>query len=296
MTYAVDLGKIKFNWQGDYNAATTYTRDDVVYHNGNAYVCIVASSVNQDPSTATAQWNKMVQGSDLGAISGLAANDLIYYDGTDFQRLPAGTQGQSLVVGANGLEWGNTVQSGQVLEMVSGICDGRTITGQSGNVTLQNVTGIQNFSTGYQDVTGSVVSYQPPANATKVRYQFSMQLEDTGYGGISHFRLYLSNDNNSGWNEIQKAYSCHSWQYDSNAHGNCIKNFDWTFDIGQVSSNDYLRGRVTSWNTPRMIKWYAREYDGSYQIRGHHNTWRDGGGATGNFTWRYPVLTITAIA
>jgi hypothetical protein len=106
MTIAIDVGRIRFVWQGNWSAATTYAKDDVVYHNGNAYVCIVASSVNQDPTTATSQWEKMVQGSDLGAISGLAANDLIYYDGSNFQRLGVGNQGDALVIGANGLEWG----------------------------------------------------------------------------------------------------------------------------------------------------------------------------------------------
>ena len=124
MTYAVDLGKIKFNWQGNYNAATTYARDDVVYHNGSAYVCIVASSVNQDPTTNTAQWNKMAQGSDLGALSGLAANDLIYYDGTDFQRLPAGTQDQILSVGSSGLQWIDNPKRGIV--KVQGVTDNTT--------------------------------------------------------------------------------------------------------------------------------------------------------------------------
>lgn len=106
MTIAVDLGKIRFVWRGNYDAATTYTRDDVVYQDGSAYVCKVTSSVNQNPATALPLWDKMAQGSDLGAISGLSANDIIYYDGSNFQRLPAGTQGQALIMGANGLEWG----------------------------------------------------------------------------------------------------------------------------------------------------------------------------------------------
>ena len=39
MTIAVDLGKIRFVWRGNYDAATTYTKDDVVYQDGSAYVC-----------------------------------------------------------------------------------------------------------------------------------------------------------------------------------------------------------------------------------------------------------------
>ena len=102
MTYAVDLGKIKFNWQGNYNAATTYTRDDVVYANGSAYVCVVASSVNQTPQQTQPNGTRWRRAATWAHSSGLAANDLIYYDGTDFQRLAAGNQGDALVVGANG--------------------------------------------------------------------------------------------------------------------------------------------------------------------------------------------------
>ena len=43
---------------------------------------------------------------------------------------------------------------GTVLEMVSGICDGRTLTGHSGAYVLQNVTGIFDLTGSYQDVTG----------------------------------------------------------------------------------------------------------------------------------------------
>lgn len=105
MTLSVDLGKIKFNWKGDWSAATTYKRDDVVYRSGSAFVCIPVTSVNQDPLTNTAQWNKMAQGSDLGAIANLAAGDLVYYDGTDFTRIPAGQQGQVLRMGSSGPEF-----------------------------------------------------------------------------------------------------------------------------------------------------------------------------------------------
>lgn len=108
MTIAVDLGKIRFVWRGNYDAATTYARDDVVYQDGSAYVCKVTSSVNQNPATALPLWDKMAQGSDLGAISGLSAGDIIYFDGTDFQRLAAGTQGQVLRMGASAPEWANS--------------------------------------------------------------------------------------------------------------------------------------------------------------------------------------------
>lgn len=92
----LDLGKIKFTWKGDWSGGTSYEKDDVVYRDGSAWLAINSSS-NVQPSTANnAYWAKMAQGSDLGSLSGLAAGDLVYYDGSDFVRLPAGNPHETL--------------------------------------------------------------------------------------------------------------------------------------------------------------------------------------------------------
>lgn len=288
MTYAVDLGKIKFNWQGNYNAATTYTRDDVVYHNGSAYVCVVASSVNQDPTTNTAQWNKMAQGSDLGAISGLSANDLIYYDGTDFQRLAAGAQGDALLVGSSGLEWGDPKPSGSVLEVVGGVCNGQTQTVQSGTYTLPNVTTYQSFSTGYSDVSGTTFTYTPPADATRVIYDFQFMFEARSNGGISHHKFFIDNV------EVQDARTNLAHEYSTSSHGTLLQTYKWIINCA-ASSNDAGSGSFTSWTSPKTMKWQARDYSSSYRIRAHFNSWWDGTGASGTNQFRVPILTITAI-
>ena len=36
----VNIGNIKLNWKGAYNASTAYAIDDVVSYNGSSYVCI----------------------------------------------------------------------------------------------------------------------------------------------------------------------------------------------------------------------------------------------------------------
>lgn len=87
--FEVDLGKIKFKWRGAYNASTVYTTDDVVYHSGSSWVYVNAIGVaGQTPSVSNATyWDKMAQGSDLGAISNLDAGDMVYFDGANFQRV-----------------------------------------------------------------------------------------------------------------------------------------------------------------------------------------------------------------
>ena len=94
---SIDLGRVKFVWKGNYDIAVTYKQDDVVYHNGSTWVYVNATdAAGNAPADGSAYWNKMAQGSDLGSISGLANGDIIYYDGSEFQRLAMGTAEQVL--------------------------------------------------------------------------------------------------------------------------------------------------------------------------------------------------------
>jgi hypothetical protein len=97
----VNLGRIKFVWQGAYSGATAYVADDVVSYNGSSYICILAST-NNLPTNAT-YWNLMAQtGTDITSIAGLAQGDVLYYNGTSWVRLGAGTSGQFLKTNGSG--------------------------------------------------------------------------------------------------------------------------------------------------------------------------------------------------
>jgi hypothetical protein len=48
----INLGNIKFKWQGAYNGATAYTVDDVVSYNGSSYICIANSTGNLPTDTS----------------------------------------------------------------------------------------------------------------------------------------------------------------------------------------------------------------------------------------------------
>ncbi len=96
MSATIDLGKIKITWRGTYNASTAYVVDDAVYYSGSSWINKQAGT-GQTPQNSSAYWDKMSQGSDLGSISGLAQGDVIYYNGSDFARLAAGTSGFSLI-------------------------------------------------------------------------------------------------------------------------------------------------------------------------------------------------------
>jgi len=96
----VNIGRLKFKWQGNYSSGTAYVVDDVVYHGGSSYVCINDSTGNAP--TNTSYWQKMAQGSDLGSLSGITQGDVVYYNGTDWARLAAGTSGQFLKTNGSG--------------------------------------------------------------------------------------------------------------------------------------------------------------------------------------------------
>ena len=102
----VDLGKIRFNWQGAYNNSTAYVVNDVVSSGGNSYICILASTGNA-VSNGT-YWSLMAQagtngtngsngadGTDVGTVI-TTQGDVLYRDGSGLQKLGAGTSGQFL--------------------------------------------------------------------------------------------------------------------------------------------------------------------------------------------------------
>jgi hypothetical protein len=111
----VNLGSIKFNWQGAYDNATAYAVDDVVSSGGNSYVCIAATTGNTPPNAT--YWELMAQagtngtngtdGTDVGTVI-TTQGDILYRDGSGLQRLGAGTSGQVLQTGGTGANpsWG----------------------------------------------------------------------------------------------------------------------------------------------------------------------------------------------
>ena len=44
MSTIMDLGKLRFYWAGDYDAATVYESNDIVRYGGNIYVWIFGLS------------------------------------------------------------------------------------------------------------------------------------------------------------------------------------------------------------------------------------------------------------
>lgn len=181
--------------------------------------------------------------------------------------------------------------SSNVLEIIHGNCDGRSIEVGSGTYTLANVTSGQGLNTSYADITGSSFTYTPPSNAKYVSYKFDFHWDSNGSAGISHWRLLVDGT------EITKSYQQYSNNYSGN-HGHHHGAFEATiyavFDL-TVSSDNAASAQFANWTSDKTIKVQAREYNSTYQANMHVEYF--GSGATfGGQDWIPPILTVTALS
>ena len=119
----INIGSIKFKWQGAYAGGTAYTVDDVVSYQGSSYICIQASTGNLP--TDTAYFEQMSQagtngtdGTDLTTTL-TTQGDILYRDGSGLQRLGAGTSGQVLQTNGTGANPSWADASGAILQIKS---------------------------------------------------------------------------------------------------------------------------------------------------------------------------------
>ena len=177
--------------------------------------------------------------------------------------------------------------TGTVLQEIHGFCDGRTVSG----ITFSNVTAVQALTTSHADITGSSVSYTPPAGTKTVVYTFSFNFHSDGLSGISHYKLLIDST------EVTLARRTLASAYDGNHHANLRMNFEYPILIDStLASDDIANAKFKSWTSAKTIKMQGREYSGSYQASVHKNGWWDGTGASGTDNIGTPTLSIKAIA
>lgn len=70
--FEIDLGKIRFNWRGDYDPLETYTRNDVVAYGGSSWVAQAFVDTGGYPGVNLA-WAAMAKGSNL--VEGVTSAD-----------------------------------------------------------------------------------------------------------------------------------------------------------------------------------------------------------------------------
>ena len=76
MAQILDLGKIRFNWAGTYDAATTYTYNDLVKYGPNLYAYIATNAASAIVPTNTSNWTVVTEGI---RYRGTYTNNTLYY-------------------------------------------------------------------------------------------------------------------------------------------------------------------------------------------------------------------------
>jgi hypothetical protein len=183
----------------------------------------------------------------------------------------------------DGASWFAKSRPGEIIECLTGACDGSSVVVSSGTYTLQNVTAAQDPGNTSVDITGSTLSYTPPVGATKVVYEFSFtRYFQTAGHAIMHFRFFVDGT------EVTKARFDHS----GSQYPEGLIHFMWTMPIG--GSADTSIGRQASWATAKTLKMQARDYSTGVNDGALHGTnYWDGSGGT---QLHVPNIRITAIA
>lgn len=172
-----------------------------------------------------------------------------------------------------------------IIEIIKGPCDGRSVTVPSGTYTMPNVTAIQEFTTSYADVTGSSFAYTPPSNATRVFYNLSLYFSRTDDYPLAHFKFFIDSD------EVTTLRRNVFGQ-----HLRTFLEFGYMIEIG--GSADTTLPRLASWTSNKTMKIQAREYSGTYEVSAHALVEWDGTGASGSgpgLSYVQPILTVMAL-
>ena len=146
-----------------------------------------------------------------------------------------------------------SARPGMTLETVAGVCDGRSITVSSGTYTLPNITTKQEISsdTTYEDLTGSNINYKPPSGTKQIIYKMLCHAARGNEGGSSWlgmaYRLFIDG--------TQCGQTKHINNYN---YGDGYLEFEYIIDIG---TNDMSNGKISSWDTNKVIKLMCIERD-----------------------------------
>ena len=185
-------------------------------------------------------------------------------------------------------------RSGQILETIACICDGRTVTVPSGSYTIANVTGAQAGLDSYQTATGSEISYTPPAGTKTLVYNYEFQWDANANSGISHFITQVDGASIvPAFRSFSSNYASTNWN-----HGQFRFSAGYTFDLN-AGSTDATQGQFAAgdWTSAKTIRVQFRRYSSGYALSLHRNSYWNGTSSSGtNQAPIKPTLYIQAIA
>ena len=231
-------------------------------------------------------FKQILDGTD-GSSTNAGDNIIIEDGGTDGSGTNAGddiclekaTEGVSDIssIASTILSPANT---GSIKEVVSLVCDGRSVTVGSGTYTAQDVTAVQLPTASYADFSGSLLAYTPPSGAQAVIYDFHWGYGYSDNQHMHHLNFYIDSDEVTSARRGAAGYGYHDH----------LADFRWVITIGD--GNETATGKLASWSSSKTLKLQVRAYSTSHQAKLHETTYWDG---TGGSILMVPTLTITAI-
>jgi len=230
---------------------------------------------------ASSSSNNIVLASDGSVKTNQVAHTA---DGASVFTLPQtdGSSGHVLKTNGSGALSFGAVSNGnslQVLEQFFSPCDGSVMPTNKGNVTLENVTAEQEVTTTATDLTGSTITYEPPAGTVQVIYEFLFFTSYKDANAVGTVYLFLDGIQVT---DSRRTFAAEDLQY---TYG-----LKWGFNIGGTANA--ASGRVASWSGTKTIKLQVSEYGSSNEVYAHLT--RNLGTSTTNGFVR-PCIGITAI-
>ena len=230
---------------------------------------VVTASIADDAVTAAKLADDSV---GLPALAPQTDGSIISYDAsTNPVLISPGTTGHVLTSAGAGAvpafaspAASTLYRAGEIIENLELTCTGQAQTVLSGAYTPQNVTGVQNLTSTYADVTGSTLAYTPPAGTTRVVFTFGCQVSYKDTNAISHWKLFLDSDEVTAFRRSASA-----------SIGEIFHSLSWIFTIG--GSAVTATGVVESWGSAKTIKLQSREFGSSNEAELHTTTNFDGG-------------------
>jgi hypothetical protein len=194
MTQTIDIGRIAVNPSGDYDAANTYNKLDLVYHNGSTWMAKRDNITGIEPGDTSSigatiaslvAWQKTAAGSELGSTLP-DEGDMLVNDGANLSALPIGTAGQLLTVNAAGTqpEWQDRAGGTKV------------------KLHRHRWTSAQAVSAGGTMLTGSYFTITPASQNSHFQITYDHMMNHT-YG--QEIWLWVDFNDGVGWREISTA-------------------------------------------------------------------------------------------
>ena len=230
-TANIDLGKIRFKWQGTWNSATAYTRDDCVQYAGQAFVCVVdteSTSTNVTPLVGSTDWELMAAGGDPAATM-TTPGDLLVRGAGGLERLAAPAGHQALVS-----------DSGQPVWQPAW----RMISSQS----IKYTGGSSAAGTSRNWIPGMYADFTPSSATSKIFINAQFQHSDSGTGSITIAHVYQGTTRHASFNLSGHQYYVGNWNH-----------INWWMDSwGQSSQRVGIQG--SKYSSSYNIYWHLSSW------------------------------------